>query len=99
MILKQASALLAAADALLARSRRRSVERSAATDLEALRQRIAELEQLQQADADVVKQLADQMSAVALAAQASSVRTRLAVMLAMVGIGVGLVACLLALWR
>lgn len=99
MILKQAPALLAAADALLASSRRRSVELTAPTDVQALRERIAELEQHQQAYADLVKQLADHINAVAVAAQASSVRARQSFMLATVGVGFGLVACLLAWLR
>jgi hypothetical protein len=96
MVLKQAPAVLAAADAMLERSRRRSGEHLASTDVEALRQRIAELEQQQQAAAVVVKQLADHIDVVTLAAQASSVRTRQALILATVGVVVGLVACLLA---
>ena len=98
-ILRQAPALLAAADALLARVRRRSVEQAAATDVQALRARIAELEQQQQAAADLVKQLTDQINAVAVAAQASEARVRQSLMLAAVGVGVGLVACLLTWWR
>jgi len=99
MILTQSPALLAAADALLASSRRRSVELTAATDVQALRERIAELEQHQQAYADLVKQLADHINAVAIAAQASSVRVRQSLMLATVGVGLGLVACILAWLR
>ena len=88
--------LLKAADALLARSRHRSVEHTATTDVQALRARIAELEQQQQAFADVVKQLADHINAVAVAAEASSRRSRQSFLVATVGVGLGLVACLLA---
>jgi hypothetical protein len=95
-ILKQAPALLAAADALIARSRR-PVAPTAATDLEALRQRIAELEAQQQADVELVKQLAAQLTAIAVAAEATSVRVRQCFVLAAAGVALGLIACLL-LW-
>lgn len=99
VILRQAPILLKAADALLASSRRRSAHDTAATDLQALRARIAELEQQQQAYADVVKQLADHINAITVAAQASSLRSRQSFVVATVGVGLGLVACLLAWLR
>jgi hypothetical protein len=97
-ILKQAPALLAAADVLIARSRR-PVAPTAATDVEALRQRIAELEIHQQAYADLVKQFADHINAVALAAEASSLRLRQCFAIATAGVCLGLLACVLVWLR
>jgi len=97
-ILKQAPALLAAADVLLARSRGRSAFADA-TDVQALRQRIVELETNQQAYADLVKQLADHVTAVAAAAQASAVRVRQSLILATAALGLAVIACLLAWFR
>lgn len=96
-ILRQAPTVLAAADALLANSRRRTA--AAATDDQALRQRLDHLEELQRANADLVRQLADQVSALAVAAQVNAARVRLAVTLGVIGVSLALMACLLAWFR
>jgi hypothetical protein len=97
-LLKDAPALLVAADALLAKSRRQATQ-PAGNDLEALRQRIAELEAHQRANADLVKQLADHINAVGLAAEASSARVRQTFYLAIAACGVALIAGFLVLMQ
>lgn len=99
LILKQGPTLLKAADALLATSRRRSVELTTASDVQALRHRLAELEEQQEAYAALVKQLTDHLNAVTVAAQASAVRARQSLILAAVGVVLALLACLLAFLR
>ena len=100
LILKQGPSLLAAAEALVTNSRRRSVElTAAANDFQALRHRLSELEEHQQANAALVKQLTDQINAVTVAAQASAVRARQSLILGAAGVALGLVACLVALLR
>jgi len=93
-ILRNAPIVLGAADALLARTRRPS---TTAADLDALRQRIADLEQHQQATATLAKELAEQASAITAALQANAIKTRQALTLSIVGIVLGVVAILLAL--
>lgn len=97
VILKQAPALLAAADALLARSRQASTAANVTQDAQALRQQLAELYQQQQAQTDLIKALADQTAAVALAAQATAGRARTALIVGSAGLGVAILAVLLAL--
>ena len=99
LILKQAPALLSAAGDLLMRSRRWSADIATAKDLDALRHRCAELARDQQAYAELVKQLTDQLSAIAEVAQATAARSRRCAMLGTAGLAVGLVACAIALLR
>jgi hypothetical protein len=96
-ILKASPALLAAADALIGKTPRKPATPTAAADVDTLRQRIAELEAQQQAYADVLKQLARVI--MIAAAEASSARVRQSLILAAAGVGLGLIACLLALFR
>lgn len=95
MLLRQAPTILAAADALLASSRRRT-EPPASTDGQALRQRLEQIEELQRTNADVVKQLADQVGALTAAAEVDAARTRLALMLGALGVILGAAALLVA---
>ena len=95
-ILRQAPMILAAADALVARSRRPSVPNA---DLETLRQRIAELEQHQQANATLAKDLADHASAMTTAVQANATKAQYAFVLGIVGVALGVAALLVALLR
>ena len=94
VVLKQTPAVLAAASALLETSRRRDVPK-AAGDIEALKQRIAALEQHQQATAELSKQLAEHATVVAAAAQATAEKARQAFILAIVSITLALGALLL----
>jgi hypothetical protein len=93
-IIRNAPTLLAAADALLANSRGRPA--SPLTDEQGLRQRVDQIEELQRTNADVVKQLADQVGALTAAAEVDASRTRLALILAVIATVLGVVACLLA---
>ena len=92
-ILKQAPVILAAAETLLASSRRRPPAPTA-TDDHSLRLRLEQIEEHQRADAEVTKQLADQVSALAVAAQANAARVRIAMALGILGTILGVVACL-----
>jgi hypothetical protein len=98
-ILKQSPALLAAADALIGKTHRKPATPTVAADLDTLRHRVAELEAEQQAYANLVKQLADHVTAIAAAAEAGSARVRQSLILGAAGVGLGLIACLLALFR
>ena len=95
-ILKEAPALLAAADALLARSRATAAT-AASDDAQATRARIAVLEQQLQAQADLVKQLVEQVGALTAAAQAGARKAQHGVILGAGGVGLALVAVILAL--
>ena len=96
MLLRQAPTILAAADALLASSRRHPQPPAAASGDQALAQRLEQIEELQRTNADVVKQLADQMGALTAAAQVDAARTRLALTLGAVGVLLGAAAMLVA---
>ena len=95
-ILRQAPAVLAGADALLSRTRK---PQTTAPDLEALRQRIIELEQHQQATATLAKELAEQGHAIAAAMQADAAKTRQAFILSIVAAVVAVIALLVAVLR
>ncbi len=97
LVLKQAPAVLAAADALLVGSRQRRQAANTAGEVEALRQRIAGLEQHQQATAELSKQLAEHATAIAKAAQATAEKARQAFILAIVAVTLAL-ATLLLVW-
>jgi hypothetical protein len=96
MLLKQAPTILAAADALLAKSKSRPAPAQPSADDSAVRQRLDQLEELQRSDAMVIKQLADQVSALTAAARVDAARTRLALTLGAAGVVIGVVATLLA---
>jgi hypothetical protein len=99
VVLKQAPAVLAAADALLIGSRQRRRVANAADEVEALRQRLAALEQQQGANAELSKQLAEHATAIAAAAQATAEKARQAFILALVGVTLALAALLLVWLR
>lgn len=97
-IVKQAAVLLKAANQLRAHSEQPVVTKGA-SDIDALRQRVAELEEHQRANAQLLQQLADETAALAVAAQATAVRAKQAFVLAIVGVGVGVAAMVLAWLR
>ena len=99
LILKQAPALLSAAGDLLLKSRHWSKDIATARDLDALRNRCAELAKDQQAYAELVKQLTDQLNAITGMAQETAARSGRCAMLATAGLAVGLLACAIALLR
>lgn len=98
-LLKQAPALMAAADALLVRSTRNATAAAAANDVQAVRQRLAEIEQQQQAQATLTKQLTLQLDSLTAAAQTTAARARQALIVGGVGLAAGLVALVVALLR
>ena len=71
----------------------------AANDIEALRQRLAELEKQQRADAELIQQLATEIATIAAAAETTAARLQQAYLLAIVGIAFGMLATLLAWFR
>ena len=95
-ILRQAPVILAAADALVSRTRRPQVT---SEDLDGLRQRLGELEHHQQANATLAKDLADATTAMASAIQTNAAQTRQAFLLAMGALVIAVSALLVALLR
>ena len=99
LILNQAPALLLAAGELLSRSRRRPADIATAQDLNALRDRCAELAKDQQAYAELVKQLTDQLNAVTAVTQATAATARRSMLVGVAGVALGAVAFAIALRR
>ena len=99
MVLKQAPLVISAADALFARSRQRRAATSPSAEMEALRQRIAELEHHQQASAELAKQLADHAAVVASAMQTTAAKVQQAIIIGITGAALGLLALVIALMR
>ena len=99
LILKQARVLISAAGDLRIRSRRTSADIITAKDLNALRDRCAELAKDQEAYAELVKQLTDQLDAITDVAQDTVARVRQGAILGASGAALGLTACLVALLR
>ena len=95
-ILRQAPVILAAADALVSRTRRPQVT---SEDLAGLKQRLDEIEQHQQANASLAKELADATSTLATAVQASAAKAHQAFVLAIVAVILAAAALLVALLR
>jgi len=98
-ILKQASALLATANDLRAQTQRHRDVAPASNDVAVLRKRIEELEQHDRASAELIKQLADETSALAVAAQATALKARQAFVLAIAAVALGIAGLLLAWLR
>jgi hypothetical protein len=71
----------------------------ASNEIEALRQRLAQLEKHQRAEAEMIQQLAAQITTIAAAAETTAARLRQAYLLAIVGIAFGVLATLLAWFR
>jgi hypothetical protein len=92
-ILRQAPLVLGAADALLSRSRGRTAP---AADIVSLQQRVADLEQHQQATAALAKELAEQAQALAAVATASAARARQALIIGAVSLALATAAVLVA---
>jgi len=99
LILNQAPALLLAATDLLSKSRRAPAHIATAQDLNALRDRCAELAKDQQAFAELMKQLTDQLNAVTEVTRATATRARRCMIVGVVGVVLGVVACAIALLR
>jgi hypothetical protein len=99
LILNQAPALLLAAGDLLRRSRRSPADIATAQDLNALRDRCAELARDQQAYAELVKQLTEQLNAITEVTQATATSARRSMIVGVAGVALGVVACAIALLR
>ena len=84
-ILKQAPALVSAAESLLSRTRDKKDVRQAAGHVEALRDRVAALEAHDRADAELIKRLAEQLEALTLSTRVVAARVRLILWLASAG--------------
>ena len=97
-ILREAAVLVKQANDLRD-SRIQPVVTPAATEVGALRQRLAELEKQQRADMEMIHQLATQITTIAAAAETTAARLRQAYLLAIAGIAFGVLATLLAWFR
>jgi hypothetical protein len=91
-ILSQAPTVVDAANRLLSQSKRRPPQSGSSDELETLKERIAALEEHDQADAAVVKQLADQVAELSRLSQVMAVRMRMVLLLSLVAITTGMVA-------
>jgi hypothetical protein len=98
-ILKNAPAILSAADALLAQSRRTTVATELTGDVQLLQRRLAELDHQQRASAELVQRLATQVNEMALAAEQSAAKLRIAYALAIIGAVLGTAGCLIGWLR
>ena len=99
LVLKQAPLLIDAASRLLNLSLPRPADISGAKDLHALRDHVAVLAKDQQAHADLLKQVADQLNAIANGAQITATRARWSLIVGGAALVVGLLACFLELSR
>ena len=95
-ILKQAPAILAVAKGLQAGMGKGPPPLRPDADLAALRQRMGELESLQQEHARVLSQLAEHVSGLAAAIEAGRQQGRRAMLTGAAGLGVGVIALLVA---
>lgn len=91
-ILKQAPVLVEAADNLLSKTKHRKAQAQAANDLQSLKDRLADLENRDQVNAGVVKQLAEQVEALGAASQVIAARVRVTLILAIVAVAAALLA-------
>jgi hypothetical protein len=99
LILKQAPSLIDAASRLLSLPRPRPEAVAAAKDLNALRDQVAVMAKDQQAQADLLKQVADQLNAIASGAQVAAKRAQWALLAGGVGLLIGVVVLGLVLTR
>jgi hypothetical protein len=95
LLVNQLPIVMRAVDTLIVATARRSAARDTAPVLESLHQRVAALEEQQRVSADLLKQVAEHVNAIAVAAEESSRLLRRAMMLAIVAGGVALLALVL----
>jgi hypothetical protein len=91
--------LLSAAGDLVLKARRRPDEIRTATDLNGLRERLAELAKDEEAQAELVKQLSERLNGVAEVARTTASKTRASLILGSTGLAIGVAALILALLR
>lgn len=96
-ILSQAPTVVDAANRLLSASKRKRAPPGTTDELEVLKDRVAALEEHDQADAAVVKQLADQVAQLSRASQVVAVRVRMVLLISVVAIAIGIVSIALTL--
>ncbi len=96
-ILSQAPTVVDAANRLLSQTKRKRPQPGSLDDLETLKARVAALEEHDEADAAVVKQLAEQVVELSRASQVMAVRMRMVLLLAVVAIITGIAAIALRL--
>jgi hypothetical protein len=99
-VLTQLPLLLRAVDGLIDSSARNNAVRETASAVEALHVRLGAVEDQQRASADLLKQLAESVNAVAVTADATARLLRRTLIVAWVGAGVALLALILVvvLW-
>jgi hypothetical protein len=96
-IISQAPTVVDAANRLLSQTRRRQANSGNPNPHDALVERIEALEEHDRADAAVMKQLAEEVAALARAAQVMAIRMRMVLVLSVVAILISVVALGLAL--
>lgn len=97
-LLSQLPLVMRAVDTLVDTVAIKNAARSAAPAIESLQARVTALEEQQRASADLLKQLAEHVNTVAVAAQETSAMLRRTLIMASVGSGLALVAFVMALW-
>lgn len=97
-LLASAPAIAEAADALLSGTKgRKAHAAAAANEMRDLQDRVAELEHHDRANAELLKQMSDQMAVLIKATEVLAARQRWLFALGVVALGVGTVAVVLAL--
>jgi hypothetical protein len=91
-LLGQLPTVMRAVDALVDTTVRRNAARDTAPVLESLQNRVAHLEEQQRLSADLLKQLTEHVSAIAVAAEESSRLLRRAFLLAAIAAGLAVIA-------
>src|ERR1044071_4629554 len=94
-VLSQLPLLMRAVDGLIDSTVRSNAVRETASAVEGLQIRLAAMEEQQRTTADVLKQLAESVNAVALAADSASRLLRRTLIIACVGSGIALLALIL----
>ena len=96
-ILSQAPTVVDAANRLLSQTKRTRSQPGSLDDLETLKERVAALEQHDEADAAVIKQLAEQVAEVSRVSQVMARRLRMVLLLAVVAVITAIAALALTL--
>lgn len=96
-ILSQAPTVVDAANRLLSETKRKRAPSGITDELEMLKARIAALEEHDQADAAVLKQLADEVAELARASQVVAARIRMVLLMGLIAIALAMVSIVLAL--
>ncbi len=95
LLLTQLPTVMRAVDTLIETTQRRNAARDSAPVIDALQQRVADIEEQQRASAELLKQLTEHVEAVAVASEASSRLLRQVLAVAIVAVVLALVACVI----